>query len=67
MGWRKAFHWAEQLHRDRRIRALAHLDIRHDQHDFPVAADTDEGVGREGVCPRRFRFALAERQAQAQH
>ncbi len=54
-------------HRDRRIGALAHLHIRHDQDDLPVAADADEGVGREAIGAGRFGFAVGERQAQAQH
>jgi hypothetical protein len=37
---------------------------RHGQDDLPVAADTDEGVGREALG--RFGITGCERQAQAQ-
>ena len=36
-------------HRHRGVGALAHLDLRHDQRDLPVAADADERVRRE-IC-----------------
>ena len=53
-------------HRDGGVGALAHLDIGHGQDDLPVAADADEGVGREAVGVGRP-SPLAERQAEAQH
>ncbi len=51
-------------HRDRRVGALAHLDIGHGQDDLAVAVDADEGIRREALgvsC-----FASTERQAQHQ-
>ncbi len=51
-------------HRNRRIGALAHLDIGHGQDDLPIGFDADEGVGRESIG--RFRIVICEGQAQAQ-
>ena len=45
-------------HRDRGVGALAHLDIGHGQDNLPVAADADEGVGREAIGGGRFGFAV---------
>ena len=53
-------------HRDGGVGALAHLDIGHGQDDLPIAADADEGVGRETVGSGRFGLAAGERQAEAQ-
>jgi hypothetical protein len=46
-------------HRNRRIDALAHLDLRHHQRGVPVLIDADERVGRElalGHVRRLHRF-----------
>ena len=53
-------------HRDGGVGALAHLDIGHGQDDLSVAADADEGVGREVIGVGRFGFARCEWQAEAQ-
>jgi hypothetical protein len=45
-------------HRDRRIGALPHLDIRHGQNNPSIASDADEGVGREAIGVGRFGFAV---------
>jgi hypothetical protein len=37
-----------QDHRDGGVGALAHLDLRHDERDFPLPVDPDEGIRREG-------------------
>jgi hypothetical protein len=54
-------------HRDRRIGALTHFDVRHGQDDPAVACDAHEGVGREGVVVGRFEVAGCERQLETQH
>ncbi len=54
-------------HRDGGIGALAHLHIGHGQDDLPIGRDADEGVGREAIGAGRLRFAICERQGQAQH
>jgi hypothetical protein len=54
-------------HRDRGVGALAHLDIGHGQDNLPIAANANEGVGREAVAAGRFGIAVCERQVQAQH
>ena len=53
-------------HRDRGVGALAHLDIGHGQDNLPVAADADEGVGREASASAAS-ASPCERQAEAQH
>jgi hypothetical protein len=54
-------------HGDRRVGALAHLDIGHGQHDLPIAPDADEGVGDKGPSVGRWGITVCERQAQAEH
>jgi hypothetical protein len=34
-------------HRDGRVGALAHLHVRHDEDNSPIAADADERIGHE--------------------
>ncbi len=41
-------------HRDRRIHALPHLDLRHHQRDFARRVDLDEGVRLEHAVLRRL-------------
>jgi len=53
-------------HGDRGVGALAHLDVGHGQDNLPVAADADEGVGREARGAGGVGFAICKRQAQAQ-
>ncbi len=53
-------------HRDRRVGALPHLDIRHHKGDPPVAIDADESVRRKLVALARFGVDPGARQAQAQ-
>src|SRR5215210_5201408 len=52
-------------HRDRRVGALPHLDVRHRQDDLAVAADMNESVWCEVL--RLGGLDSVKRQAEAQH